>query len=444
MEALLGPVAAAHGALVDSHTASGRVMWALLEELFPICRSITGHGVRQTLDILGRNIPLTLHSFPTGMQCFDWVIPDEWNIRSAVLKDEQGTNLVDFAANNLHVLGYSPPVEGWFSLAELKPHLFSLPEQRDAIPYMTNYYRPNWGFCLRHKDLVALQEGRYYVKIDSSLTPGELILGEAFLPGTSADEILISCYICHPSMANDSLSGVVLAAQLFSEIQHCNRRFGYRFVFAPETIGVIAYLSRFGERLKRHVVAGLVATCVGDAGAFNYKQTRNGSAPLDRIVNNALAHSSAAYRIRPFWPMGSDERQYCSPGFDLPVGSLMRSVYGEFSQYHNSLDNLDFVTETALAESLAMYLRVFEALEENRVYRRTHPECEPCLGRRGLYPDLNAQGARDLEIQRRMWILNLADGQNTLIDMAERIGCGLLDLVPSVRVLSEAGLISQI
>jgi aminopeptidase-like protein len=419
-------------------------MWEMLEELFPISRSITGSGVRQTLDVLGRKLPLTLHSFPTGTKCFDWVIPDEWNILGAVLKDEQGKIIADFAVNNLHVLGYSRPIEGWFSLDELKPHLFSIPEQPEAIPYVTSYYSPNWGFCLRHSDLLALKEGRYYVKIDCSLEAGELILGEAFLPGQSDEEILISCYICHPSMANDSLSGVVLAAQLFSEVQRRERRFGYRFVFAPETIGVIAYLSRFGEHLKRHLRAGLVLTCVGDSGPFNYKQSRGGGTALDRIVANLLKFSGLPHRVRPFWPMGSDERQYCSPGFDLPVGSLMRSVYGEFPEYHTSDDNLDFVTADALEESLAMYLHVIEALEANRIYRRKDPECEPCLGRRGLYPNLSERTARSLELQRRMWILNLADGQHTLIDMAERMGCCILDLVPSMRVLREAELIIQI
>ncbi|MCI0627131.1 MAG: DUF4910 domain-containing protein [Acidobacteria bacterium] len=419
-------------------------MWELLGELFPICRSITGAGVRRTLDILGRCLPLELHCFSSGTECFDWEVPLEWNIQNAYLKDESGNTIVDFAENNLHVVNYSLPVEGWFAKDELKHHLFSLPEQPDVIPYITSYYGPTWGFCLRHRDLDRLRDGRYFARIESSLRPGELILGEAFLPGLTQQEILISTYICHPSMANDSLSGVVLAVELYRRLRAQPHRFGYRFLFVPETIGAIAYLSRFGDRLRHTIHAGLVVTCVGDSGPFHYKQTRRGNHVLDRVVENVLSFSNVPHEVRSFWPLGSDERQYCSPGFNLPVGSLMRSVYGEFPEYHTSADNLEFISPQALQESLEIYRRVLMALEQNVVYRRTVPYGEPQLGRRNLYPTLGTKQKRTAELRRMMWVLNLADGHNSVIDMAERMDDSVIDIVDTARRLVQAELLQEL
>jgi len=419
-------------------------MWRLMRELYPICRSITGDGVRKTLAILGRDMPLVHHRFPSGTQCYDWEVPFEWNIDGALLRYEDGTVIANFEHHNLHVLGYSLPVDGWFTLDELRTHLFSLPEQPDIIPYVTSYYRSEWGFCLSHRAKEALKPGRYHARIDSRFSPGELVLGEAFLPGRTEREILISCYICHPSMANDSLSGVVLAAELYRELSKRSHLFSYRFCFLPETIGAIAYLSRFGQRLKKALHAGLVVTCVGDSGRIHYKQTRCGNHLLDRVVANVLRHGKWPHEIRGFRPLGSDERQYCSPGFDMPVGSLMRSVYGEFPEYHTSADNLDFVNASALEESFHVYMEVLRALEGNQTCRTTVPFCEPQMGRRGLYPMVGDKAEKSALIQRYMWILNLSDGNNSFLDIAERMDDGLLAVIEAADNLIRAGLLEEV
>lgn len=419
-------------------------MFNLLAELFPICRSLTGEGARKTLEILSREIPLQMHFFPTGMRCFDWEIPEEWNITSAFIKDQSGNTIVDFADNNLHVVNYSEPISGWFSLDELKPHIFTLPERPQSIPYVTSYYHRQWGFCMAHRDFLALRDEKYYVKIDSSLSPGNLIIADAVLPGMVEKEILLSCYFCHPSMANDSLSGVVLVAHLYQELARQERYYGYRFLFVPETIGAIVYLSQHKDSIRRHLHAGFVVTCVGDPGPFNYKQSRHGHHAVDRATENVLKFGGFPYRIRPFWPGGSDERQYCSPGFNLPVGSLMRSIYGEHPEYHTSDDNLNFVTEEALGESLEVYLLVLNALQGNGLYRNTNPYCEPQMSKRGLYPKWGTQKARDEEIQRRMWILNYSDGEHALIDIAEKMNVSIFSLIDTARELQETGLLKRI
>lgn len=419
-------------------------MFTLLAELFPICRSLTGEGVRKTLETLGLEIPLQMHFFPTGMKCFDWEIPEEWNIRSACIKDQSGNIIVDFANNNLHVVSYSEPISGWFSLDELKPHIFTLPEQPASIPYVTSYYHRQWGFCMAHRDLLALTDQKYYVEIDSSLSPGELIIADTVLPGVIEKEILLSCYFCHPSIANDSLSGVVLVTHLYQELVRQERYYGYRFLFVPETIGTIAYLSQHKNSIKKHLYAGFVVTCVGDPGPFNYKQSRHGHHAVDRVTENVLKYSGFSYQIRPFWPGGSDERQYCSPGFNLPVGSLMRSIYGEYPEYHTSDDNLSFVTKKSLGESLEVYLLVLNALQGNGLYRNTNPYCEPQMSKRGLYPKWRTQETRDEEIQRRMWILNYSDGEHALIDIAEKMNVSIFSLIDTARELQETGLLERI
>lgn len=428
---------------VGKDAAQGKEMYRLLKELFPICRSLTGEGVKRTFDLLSQIIPLTFQRFRTGERCYDWIIPEEWNIEDAYVADEDGRKVIDFANNNLHVLGYSFPVSGWFSLAELRPHLHTIPEKPTVIPYRTSYYHRQWGFCLPHNDLLRLKEGRYFVKIHSTLEQGELIVAEAYLPGEKEKEILISSYCCHPSMANDSLSGVVLAATLYQEIANRNRYYSYRFLFGPETIGAIAYLSRFGDAIRKNLCAGFVVTCVGDSGQFNYKRTRRRTHTVDRITENVLKHSGFPYRIREFWPEGSDERQYCSPGFNLPVGSLMRSVYGEFPEYHTSGDNLTFVNERSLGESLEVYMDVLSALEGNRIYMSSNPFCEPQLSKRGLYPVTAGSKERDIEIRRRLWVLNYSDGAHSLIDIADMMDDSILAIIETSKVLVGAGLLVE-
>lgn len=402
----------------DLQTA-GREMHGLVRELYPICRSITGDGVRKTLARLKQEIPIEVHEVPTGTRVFDWTVPREWNIHGATLTGPGGEVIADFDACNLHVLNYSVPIQKSISLDQLKDHLFTVPEQPDVIPYRTSYYEENWGFCISHSAFERLTDGQYEVRIDSSLEAGHLTYGECFLPGESAEEVLVSCHICHPSLANDNLSGLAVATRLASELAGRAHRFGYRFLFIPGTIGSITWLARNRSRVGdiRH---GLVLSCVGDPGNSTYKKSRRGNAVIDRAVQHVLRHSGAHYSVREFSPYGYDERQYCSPAFDLPVGCLTRTPYGEFPEYHTSADNPDFVTPQALADTLGKCLSVFDVLERDRPYRSLNPECEPQLGRRGLY---RAMGGHPDTPQRELallWVLNLADGQHSLLDIAER------------------------
>lgn len=426
----------------------GEEIYELIRRLFPICRSITGNGVRGTFRILQEYIPLEIMEYPSGMQCFDWTIPEEWNISSAFIKDEQGNTVIDLSENNLHVVGYSEPISGTFTLEELKPHLHTLPKQPDLIPYVTSYYKRRWGFCLSYNKFKTLKDERYYVEINSTLEPGNLTIAESYLPGKVEKEIFFSSYVCHPSMANDSLSGVVLATSLYRYLkERGNNYYSYRFIFVPETIGAIAYLSKNKERMFEKTYAGLVVTCVGDSGPFNYKSTRCGDYPLDSVVANILKFSQYSYNIRSFWPSGSDERQYSSPGFNLAVGSLMRSVYGEYSEYHTSADNLAFVIAEALEDSFHVYTKVIEGLEGNHIYDRTNPYCEPHLGKYGLYSTFGAMKAEEeewvKEKKRILWILNYADGKHSLIDIAGKMDECVLDLIETARVLENHGLIKR-
>jgi aminopeptidase-like protein len=399
--------------------AAGERMFALIEQLFPICRSITGNGVRETLAYVRERIPLETQEIPTGTPVFDWTIPNEWNIRDAWIKNAAGDKVVDFQRSNLHVVNYSAPVHKKMTLSELRPHLHTLPERPDDIPYRTSYYNPTWGFCLSQRDLEGLPEGEYEVCIDSTLAAGSLTYGECVLPGKREEEILISCHVCHPSLANDNLSGVALTAALGEWLLSVEHEYTYRLLFIPGTIGSIAWLSR-NEHQVHKVRHGLVVACVGDGGKFHYKHSRRGNAAIDRAVVRVFAERGVDLQVRDFTPYGYDERQYCSPGFNLPVGSLTRTPHGQFPEYHTSADNLKFITPAALGHSLAMYLAVLEELESSRKYLNQNPHCEPQLGKRGLYRALGGFAeAGQLELAM-LWVLNQSDGEHSLADIAEQ------------------------
>jgi aminopeptidase-like protein len=396
-------------------------MMALVEELFPICRSITGNGVRQTLEILRRYIPLQVNEIPSGTSVLDWAVPREWNIRDAYIASDDGTHVVDFAANNLHIVQYSLPIDAVMPLAELRPHLHTLPDQPDWIPYRTSYYAENWGFCLTDRRLSSLADGFYRVVIDSDLAPGHLSYGELFMPGEIADTVLFSCHICHPSLANDNLSGIAVATMLACQLQTLRLRYSYRFLFIPGTIGSLTWLARNEDKVGS-IVHGLVLSCLGDSGGMTYKRSRRENAAIDRVVAHVLAHDAAPHRITPFVPYGYDERQYCSPGFDLPVGCLMRTPNGEYPEYHSSADNLSLLHPESLAHSLAVLQRIVTVIEGDTIYRSRNPKGEPQLGRRGLYATMGGQREANHDQMALLWVLNLADGHHTLLDIAERAG----------------------
>ena len=398
---------------------AGEAMHALVAELYPICRSITGEGLRETLRRLQRLVPLELHEVPSGTQVLDWTVPKEWNVRDAWVADPTGERVVDFRAHNLHVLNYSTPVRRRMSLAELRPHLFTLPEHPDWIPYRTSYYAENWGFCLAHRALERMREGEYEVCIDSTLQPGHLTYGELFLPGTSEDEILFSCHSCHPSLANDNLAGTAVAVWLARQLSALPRRHGMRFLFIPGTIGSITWLAG-NEAAAGRIRHGLVLSCLGDAGRSTYKRSRRGNAPVDRAAAHVLRHAGD-HELLDFIPYGYDERQYCSPGFDLPVGCLTRTPNGRFPEYHTSADNLDFVKPAALEDSLAKALAIVEVLEQDGTYLNLSPKGEPQLGRRGLYGNTGGTTPPGFEMAL-LWVLNLSDGRHGLLDIAERSG----------------------
>lgn len=398
---------------------AGTDMYALIETLYPICRSITGDGNRKTLSVLGEHIDLRVHEVDSGAPVFDWVVPPEWNIRDAWIKDPDGRKIVDFRNHNLHVLGYSRPVHQTLSLEDLKPHLHSLPEHPDWIPYRTSYYRETWGFCVTDRLKNALKPGSYEVWIDADLQPGRLTYGETVLPGATDEEFLFSTHICHPSLANDNLSGIALAVQLARLLKPAERRYTYRFLFIPGTIGSITWLARNTETARR-IRHGLVLSCVGDTGFPHYKRSRRGNAPIDRALAHALKHGAPRHEITDFSPYGYDERQYGSPGFDLPVGLFTRSPHGAFPEYHTSADNLDLVRPEALADSLRLVLDAIAILEGDGRYRNTNPMCEPQLGRRGLYDTLGGASDRKERQLALLWVLNQSDGAHTLLDIAER------------------------
>jgi aminopeptidase-like protein len=418
------------------------------DRLWPILRSITGEGVRQTHTILSELVPLERFEIPTGTQVFDWTIPKEWRVREAYVIDPNGTRILDVRNNNLHLLNYSVPFQGVLSKSELNDHLYSLPDKPDAIPYITSYYAPRWGFCLSQHERDALLDGDYQVVVDTELIDGSLTLSEAVLPGESKEEVLLSTYTCHPSLANNELSGPLVTAFLYRALAALpKRRLTYRFVFLPETIGAIAYLQLRGEHLKKHLVAAYVVTCIGDKGNFTYKRSRQETSLADRaaehcLKQHSLKHSAKPHSILSFSPLGSDERQYCSPGFNLPVGSLMRSMYGTYPEYHTSLDNKNFISFEAMAESVEMYLTILKALESNRTYTNLYPHGEPQLGKRGLYETLGRNTIPELS-SAVFWLLNYSDGNHDLLWIAAKSGYGIELLEKAAQACLEAGLIAR-
>lgn len=418
----------------------GEEIFSFASEIYPICRSITGNGVRETLRAIGEHIPLELHEVPTGTAVFDWSIPQEWNINGAYIKNERGEKIVDFARSNLHVMSYSVPVRQRISLTELKRHVYTLPDQPDAIPYRTSYYAPNWAFCMPHRLLESLRDETYEVVIDSRLADGHLTYGEYLHRGETEEEFLLSAHVCHPSLANDNCSGVALLTHLAKRMAGLRTRYSYRFLFAPGTIGAITWLARNEQRTQR-IKHGLVVSMAGDGGGPTYKRSRRGDTGIDRAMAHTLRHSGLTSTILDFSPYGYDERQYCSPGFNLPVGLFQRSKFGEIPEYHTSEDNLDFIAPSHLAVSYRLITEALDVIENDRVYRNTQPKCEPQLGRRGLYGLIGGDTDAAAANMAMLWILNLSDGMHSLLDIAERANLPFAVVKRTAQLLRHKGLL---
>ena len=417
----------------------GEEIYALAAKIYPICRSITGNGVRHTLRELNTHIALDIDEVPTGTPVFDWTVPREWNIRDAYIKDARGEKIVDFANSNLHVMSYSVPVRRQISLNELKGHVHTLPDQPDLIPYRTSYYAENWAFCMAHRQFENLRDETYEVLIDSSLADGYLTYGEYLHKGETEDEFLFSAHICHPSLANDNCSGVALLSHLAKRIAGVRTRYSYRFLFAPGTIGAITWLAR-NEQNTRRVKHGLIVSMVGDGGGPTYKKSRRGDAAIDRAMIHTLRYSGLIPTILEFSPYGYDERQYCSPGINLPVGCFMRTPHGEFPEYHSSADDLSCVRPEYLEQSLNVLLGILDIADRDARWLNLNPMCEPQLGRRGLYRTTGGSepGVADLA---RLWVLNFSDGAHSLLDIAERSGIPFSAIATAARELSHARLL---
>jgi aminopeptidase-like protein len=420
----------------------GQEMYRLMSKLYPICRSITGNGFRETLNIIKEHIRLEAHEIPTGTKVFDWTVPREWNIRDAYVKDSKGERIIDFRKSNLHVVSYSVPIKKSMSLGELREHLFTVPDHPDWIPYYTSYYKEDWGFCLSHNQFLALKDEEYEVCIDASLKEGHLTYGEYYLQGKTEEEFLISCHACHPSLCNDNLSGIALTTYLAKYLTPLSLRYSYRFLFIPGTIGSITWLALNEDRAYR-IKHGLVVAGVGDSGKFTYKKSRQGDAEIDRAVIHILKGSGDDYEIIDFFPYGYDERQYCSPGFNLPVGCLMRTPHSRYPEYHTSADNLDFVRPEFLEDSFSKYLAVVNIIEENKRYVNQNPKCEPQLGKRGLYGAIGGQKDGVISQLAMLWVLNLSDGDHTLLDISERSGLAYDAIKMAADVLLENGLLKE-
>jgi aminopeptidase-like protein len=422
---------------------NGLAIHELAQRLWPLNRSLTGNGVRESLRVISEVVPgLQAYEVPSGTRAFDWMVPEEWNVRDAWIEGPDGRRVVDFRDHNLHLVGYSIPVDLELSLEELQPHLHSLPQTPDAIPYVTSYYNRTWGFCLRHSDRLNLQAGTYRVRIDSTLAPGNLTYADVIIPGDTAEEVLLSTYICHPSLGNNELSGPCLTAYLakwLSELPH--RRFTYRVVFIPETIGSIVYLSRNVEHLKRHVIAGFMLTCVGDDRCYSYMPSRNGATLSDRVILHVLKHIAPDFKRYSYLDRGSDECQYCSPGIDLPIATMMRSKYGEYPEYHTSLDDLTVITPEGFGNSFDAFRRVLEAIEFNPIPKNT-VLCIPQMGRRGLYPKFGTKESYQ-PVKPMIDLMAYADGKCSLLDIAETIGVPVWDLKAAYEKLLEHDLLED-
>ena len=427
----------------DESLEAGQAMHGLIAELFPIPRSITGQGVRDTLRILQKRIPLKIHEVPSGTKVFDWTVPLEWNIQDAYIKNLRGERVVDFRQSNLHVVSYSRPIKQRMSFPELKEHLHTLPDRPDWIPYRTSYYKESWGFCLSHNQLLQLKDEEYDVCIDASLSEGHLTYGEYFLPGQMQDEVLISAHVCHPSLCNDNLSGIAVATFLAEWLGSQLRQYSYRFLFIPGTIGSITWLSQHQQQVSR-IKHGLVLTGVGDAGPITYKKSRRGDAEIDRAMVHLLKHSGQPYKVVDFTPYGYDERQYCSPGFNLAVGCFSRTPHSQYPEYHTSADNLDFMKPQALTEPLSYCEAAIEILEQDKIYLNQNPYCEVQLGKRGLYRAMGGQAGEKSMEMALLWVLNLSDGRHSLLDIAERSGLPFRTLAQAALTLVEHSLLKSV
>ena len=417
-------------------------MYYLMKSMYPICRSITGNGVRQTHDIIRKIIPIETKEVPSNTKVLDWVIPKEWNINDAYIKNSSGKIIINFKESNLHVVNYSKPIKAKLSLNELKKHIHTLPEQPDLIPYVTMYYHEDWGFCMSHKQFLQLEEDEYEVVIDSSLEDGSLTYSEYYLKGELDDEILISTYTCHPSLCNDNLSGVVLTTFLAEILTKLKRKYSYRFLFIPETIGAITWLALNEQKLSK-IKYGSVVNCVGDSGDFTYKKTRQGNSLFDTAVINVLTNSNHNFSIIDFTPTGSDERQFSSPGFNLPIGNIMRTFDHNFPEYHTSGDNFDLVKGESLAESLLVYLKTIFILENNCYFLNSIPKGEPQLGKRGLYNSVGNKQRKKNSILATQWILNFSDGSNSLLDISEKSKIDFETIKESADLLVENKLLKK-
>lgn len=417
----------------------GEQMHNLATRLFPICRSITGNGVRETLKIIQQHIPIKIYEVSTGIKVFDWTVPKEWNIRDAYVIDPEGNKIIDFKENNLHVVGYSIPINKTLALSELQKHLYSLPDQPDAIPYVTSYYKERWGFCIAHKDRTKLKEGEYRVFIDSELKDGSLTYGEIIIPGKSTKEIFFSTYVCHPSMANNELSGPTVVAFLVKWIMSKSRNYTYRIIFIPETIGSITYLSKNLDEMKKNIIAGFNVSCVGDNKVYSYLPSRYGDTYVDKVAVSILSFKHPNFIKYSFLDRGSDERQYNAPGVDLPLCCIMRSKYGTYPEYHTSMDNLNFISADGLYGAYEVFKDCLELIEKNKKY---NVKClgEPQLGKRGLYPTISKKSSTN-EVGSMMNFICYADGTNDLIDISNKIGVPVWELYPIIEKLRKADLL---
>jgi aminopeptidase-like protein len=413
----------------------------LAERLFPICRSITGNGVRKTLKILQEYITLDIHEVPTGTKAFDWTVPDEWVIRDGFIANDAGQRIVDFNKNNLHVMGYSESVDKWLTLDLLKPHLYSLPDQPDAIPYITSYYERRWGFCMTHTQLESLKPGNFHVMIDSDHIQGVLNYGEIIIPGNSPKEVFLSTYICHPSLANNELSGPVVTtalAQWLTSLE--NRKYTYRIIFIPETIGSIVYLSKNFNHLKENVIAGYNITCVGDERCYSYLPSREGNTLSDKAAIHVLKHTDPKFKRYTWLDRGSDERQYCAPGLNLPIASIMRSKYGEYPEYHTSLDNLNLISPAGLDGGFNVIKKAIDIIEKN-VYPKIQVFAEPQLGKRGLYPNISTK-EKDVFSRKIMNVITYCDGTKSILDISELVKYPFWELEEIFNILNNNDLLS--
>lgn len=416
-------------------------MIPFIAELFPICRSITGNGLRETLTKIQSLIPLKIIEIPTGTKVLDWEIPKEWNIRDAYIKNSSGEKIVDFQKLNLHVLNYSTPINKKISLKELLPHLFSIPEQPGLVPYRTSYYKENWGFCMSHNQLMGLKEEEYEIYIDSDLSSGSLTYGEFYIKGQVEDEVLISTHICHPSLCNDNLSGIAVCTSLAQALSKANPYYSYRFIFVPGTIGAIAWLAQ-NENILNRIKFGLVTSLLGIDSIFTYKRSRRSDTKIDRIVEHILSKLPDS-KIIDFIPYGYDERQFCSPGFNLPVGNLCRIPFAQYPEYHTSADNLEFISPKALKDSLGVFVNIVQHIEAERYFVNLFPKGEPQLGKRGLYDSIGGHNDSKTLQMAFLWVLNYSDGLHSLPDISIRSGITLNLIVEAAEMLIDKGLIRK-